>query len=75
MTLFIHYVVLFCTFAVLWFFSLLCLLPVGFGSERDPDSGVPLSPMLAKKAAWATAIAMVLWVAFFTAVQLRIVDL
>ena len=41
MSQFLHYVVLFSAFAVLWFLSLFCLLLVGLGSERDPDSGAP----------------------------------
>ena len=47
---FIHYVVLFSAYAVLWFLWLFCLLPGGLGAERDPDSGAPLSPMLGRKA-------------------------
>jgi predicted secreted protein len=62
---FIHYVVLFSAFAVAWFLCLFCLLPVGLGAERDPESGAPLSPMLAKKAKIATVIAAVLWVIFY----------
>jgi predicted secreted protein len=67
---FIHYVVLFSAFAVLWFLCLFCLLPVGLGAERDPDSGAPLSPMLGKKALIATGIAAVLWVVFYVTVQM-----
>ena len=50
MSQFLHYVVLFSAYAVLWFLCLFCLLPIGLGSERDPDSGAPLNPMLKKKA-------------------------
>ena len=64
----LHYVVLFSAFAVLWFLCLFCLLPIGLGSERDPDSGAPLNPMLKKKVLIATAIAAVLWAGFFAAV-------
>ncbi len=64
----IHYVVLFSAYAVLWFLCLFCLLPVGLGSERDPESGAPLKPMLGKKMLIATAIATVLWLAFFAAI-------
>ena len=71
----IHYVVLFSAYAVLWFLCLFCLLPVGLGSERDPDSGAPLNPMLAKKALIATVIAAVLWVAFYAAVTLGWLEL
>ena len=65
----IHYVVLFSAYAVLWFLSLFCLLPVGLGSERDPDSGAPLYPMLGRKALIASAIAAVLWVGFYAAIR------
>ena len=68
---FIHYVVLFSAYAVLWFLCLFCLLPVGLGSERDPDSGAPLNPMLGKKALIATVIAAVLWLGFYLAISLR----
>ena len=69
MTLFLHYVVLFSAYAVLWFLCLFCLLPVGLGSERDPDSGAPLNPMLKKKALIASGIAVVLWIAFFATIH------
>lgn len=69
MSQFLHYVVLFSAFAVLWFLSLFCLLPVGLGSERDPDSGAPLSPMLKKKALIASVIAAMLWLAFYAAIS------
>jgi predicted secreted protein len=64
----LHYVVLFSAYAVLWFLCLFCLLPVGLGSERDPDSGAPLSPMLGRKALIAVVVAAILWVIFYAAV-------
>ena len=64
----IHYIVLFSAYAVLWFLCLFCLLPVGLGAERDPDSGAPLNPMLAKKALIASGIAAVMWVGFYAAI-------
>ena len=75
MTGFLHYVVLFSAFAVLWFLSLFCLLPVGLGAERDPESGAPLSPMLKKKALIATGIAVVLWLIFYAAITFGWFDL
>lgn len=66
---FIHYVVLFSAYAVLWFLCLFCLLPVGLGAERDPESGAPLTPMLGKKALIATGIAAVLWVLFYALIS------
>jgi predicted secreted protein len=67
---FIHYVVLFSAYAVLWFLCLFCLLPVGLGAERDPESGAPLSPMLGRKALIASGVAAVLWVVFYVTVQM-----
>lgn len=61
----LHYVVLFSAYAVLWFLVLFCLLPVGLGSERDPESGAPLNPMLKKKMLWSAVIAAVIWVVFY----------
>jgi predicted secreted protein len=66
----IHYVVLFSAYVVSWFLCLFCLLPVGLGSERDPDSGAPLNPMLAKKAKIATVVAAILWVGFYAALRM-----
>jgi predicted secreted protein len=71
----VHGVVLFGSFAILWFLSLFCLLPVGLGADRDPDSGAPLSPMLGRKALLATAIAAVLWVVFYLLIAFKILDL
>ena len=71
----IHGVVLFGTFAILWFLSLFCLLPVGLGAERDPDSGAPLSPMLGRKALIALGIAVVLWCVFYALIAFKILDL
>ena len=64
----LHYVVLFSAYAVIWFLVLFCLLPVGLGSERDPESGAPLQPMLKKKMLWSTLIAAVLWAVFYAAI-------
>lgn len=64
----IHYLVLFSAYAVLWFLCLFCLLPVGLGAERDPDSGAPLNPMLGKKALMAAGLAAVLWLGFYAAI-------
>jgi predicted secreted protein len=64
----LHYVVLFSAYAVLWFLVLFCLLPVGLGSERDPESGAPLQPMLKKKMLWSSVIAAVLWAGFYAAI-------
>ncbi len=71
----IHGVVLFGTFAILWFLSLFCLLPVGLGAERDPESGAPLSPMLGCKALMALGIAVVLWCVFYALIAMKVLDL
>jgi len=65
---FIHFIVLFSAFAVLWFLCLFCLLPIGLGSEVDPETGAPLSPMLGRKAIIATGMAAVLWLVFYAAI-------
>ena len=64
---FLHYVVLFSAYAVLWFLTLFCMLPIGLG-EVDPESGAPLNPHFKRKAIWATGIAAVLWVGFYFAI-------
>ncbi len=71
----LHYVVLFSAYAVLWFLCLFCLLPVGLGAERDPESGAPLSPMLGKKALIASGIAAVLWIVFYAAIGFHWLEL
>jgi predicted secreted protein len=40
-------------------------LPIGLGSERDPESGAPLNPQLKKKALIALMVAAVLWAGFY----------
>ncbi len=71
----VHGVVLFGTFAILWFLALFCLLPVGMGSEVHADTGAPLSPRLGLKAIIAGAIAVVLWVAFYVLIAFKVLDL
>ena len=61
---FLHYVVLFSAYAVLWFLALFCMLPIGLG-EIDPETGAPLNAYLKRKAIWATGIAAVLWLGFY----------
>jgi predicted secreted protein len=68
--IFIHYIVLFSAYAVLWFLCLFCLLPVGLGAERDPNSGAPLSPMLGKKALISSVVAAILWLGFYAVLKL-----
>ena len=72
---FIHGVVLFATYAILWFLSLFCLLPVGLGAEADPETGALLTPMLGRKALLATGIAAVLWVVFYVLILIGVLEL
>jgi predicted secreted protein len=74
MSSFIHYVVLFSAFAVLWFLCFFCLLPVGLGAV-DPDSGAPLKPMLGRKALIATGMAALAWLGFYLAIEFRWLEL
>jgi predicted secreted protein len=64
---FLHYVVLFSAFAVLWFLALFCLLPIGLG-DIDPETSAPLRPHFKRKVLWATIIAAVLWLVFYFAI-------
>jgi predicted secreted protein len=64
----LHYVVLFSAYVVIWFIALFCLLPVGLGSELDPETGAPLQPMLKKKMLWATMVAAVAWAVFYAVI-------
>jgi predicted secreted protein len=75
MAVMLHYVVLFSAYAVLWFLCLFCLLPVGLGSERDPESGAPLNPMLWKKAMIASGLAAVIWIGFYAAIGFHWLEL
>jgi predicted secreted protein len=71
----VHGVVLFGTFAILWFLTLFCLLPIGMGVDADAASGAPLSPRLGKKALIALGIASVLWVVFYVLMRTHVLDL
>lgn len=63
----VHGSVLVSAFVILWFVAFFCLLPVGLG-EVDAETGAPLKPMLWRKAMIATAVAAVLWLAFYALV-------
>jgi predicted secreted protein len=71
----VHGVVLFGTFAILWFLALFCLLPIGMGSDVDALSGAPLSPRLGLKVLVAGGIAVVLWAIFYALIVFRVLDL
>jgi predicted secreted protein len=72
--LIVHWAVLISAFAVCWFLSLFCLLPIGLG-EVDPETGAPRNPQLLRKAGWATVIAVVLFTGFYALIALKILDL
>ena len=71
---FLHYVVLFSAYAVLWFLVLFCLLPIGLGAV-DPDTGAPVNAQLKRKAIWASGIAAILWLAFYFAIGFHWLEL
>jgi predicted secreted protein len=70
----IHPVVLISAYAVLWFFSLLAILPVGLGAV-DPETGAPLRPNIKWKMLCATVMAALLWLAFYLAIRAGWLDL
>jgi predicted secreted protein len=70
----IHPVVLVSAFAVLWFLCLFCIFPIGLGAV-DPNTGAPLKPRLGMKMLCATAMAAVLWLAFYLAIRMGWIDL
>ncbi|HVV65598.1 MAG TPA: DUF1467 family protein [Rhizomicrobium sp.] len=69
----VHASVLVGAYAIFWFLALFCLLPVGLG-EVDPDSGAPRNPRLPFKMGLATAVAAILWLAFYVVVALGFFD-
>lgn len=72
--LIVHWAVLLSAFLIFWFLTFFCLLSVGLG-DVDPETGAPLSPKLGLKAAIATAIAAVLWIAFYAMILFGVFDL
>ena len=70
----IHAAVLVSAFAILWFLALFCLLPIGIG-EVDAETGAPKHAHLARKAAYATAIAAVLFAVFYGLIFFGVLEL
>jgi predicted secreted protein len=67
-------------FIILWWFTLLILLPIGLhsgGGEAvaGADPGAPHKPKLLLKAGIATVIAIVLWGVFYALVVMKVIDL
>jgi predicted secreted protein len=59
-------------FSVLWFLSLLMLLPIGVKSQAEAGevepgtpAGAPDEPMIRKKMLWATGLSAVLWLILY----------
>ena len=71
----VHGAVLVSAFLIFWFLALFCLLPMGLGAEVDPESGAPLKPQLGRKIQFATGIAVILFLVFYAAIALHLVDL
>ena len=69
----VHIAVLVGAYAIFWFLTLFCLLPVGLG-EVDPETGAPLRPRLLFKAGVATAVAAILWVVFYAFIALGLIE-
>jgi predicted secreted protein len=72
--LIVHWAVLLSAFLIFWFLTFFCLLSVGLGGV-DPETGAPLGPKLGLKATIATAIAAVLWIAFYAMILMGVFDL
>ena len=70
----VHWAVLVSAFTISWFLALFCLFPIGLG-EVDAETGAPKSPHLLRKMAWATGIAVVLWIGFYALIATGVVDL
>jgi hypothetical protein len=70
----VHGAVFVSAFAGFFFLALLWLFPEGLGAV-DPNTGAPLSPRIGTKVLIALGIAVVLWIAFYALIALKIVDL
>lgn len=70
----IHGAVLVSAFAVFWFLAFFTLLPRGLG-EADRETGAPANPQLLRKAAYATAVAVVLFAIFCALILFKVIEL
>ena len=57
------------TFMILWWLSLLIVLPIGVRGQAEEDAiehgtepGAPVKPMMKKKLIWATGLAVILFI-------------
>ena len=71
----IHGAVLVSAFLIFWFLALFCILPIGLSGNVDSESGAPLRPTILRKMLIATAIAAVLWIAFYLSILFHVFDL
>ena len=62
-------------FIILWWFALLILLPIGAHAEEGAEPAIPIKTQLIRKAALATAIALVLWGIFYALVLWGVIAL
>ena len=69
----IHSAVLISAYVIVWFLALFCLLPMGVGSEVDPNSGAPLKPRFGLKVMLATSASAVLWAVFYALVYWNVI--
>jgi predicted secreted protein len=60
-------------FLLIWFIVLFAVLPWGVRQQSNPepghDPGAPVQPMLWRKAAWTTAISLLIWGIYYVATQ------
>jgi predicted secreted protein len=70
----VHGAVLVSAFLIFWFLALFILIPIPIGG-RNPETGAPLKPMLARKAVYATAAAAALFAIFYALIALKVIDL
>jgi predicted secreted protein len=70
----VHATVLISAFAIFWFLTFFCLLPIGLG-QVDAETGAPVRPRLLFKAGIASVIAAALFIAFYVMILLGWVDL
>jgi predicted secreted protein len=63
----------FAIFLLIWFVVLFAVLPWGVRQQNNPepghDPGAPVQPMLWRKAAWTTAISVIIWGVYYVVTQ------
>lgn len=60
-------------FLLIWFVVLFAVLPWGVRQQNNPepghDPGAPMQPQLWRKAAWTTAISLLIWGVYYVVTQ------